>query len=285
MMSFAGRRRARVAGSVSQPPGVGWGGPGVGSPPPDGEAFNANEPTGLALLGDKVWANGTSSAFSIDVGTSSGGFPDVGGAPEGGKAAQFNFPNGYGAGYRGSIETTALPSAGYSELFAVMSMRVSAGMLEDANGTKFFYPPMIGGATKPIFLCSRPFPGDATKYSWYFVKQAPTSANLHCNANGYSEASPYPCSNGSWYKPALYLRTNTANGVADGAAKLWISPWDGEKWLPSTLILNYEGIELNVNKFRNAYWDLYRGGAGTPAIVGDQFVQINRTYASGKVAA
>ncbi len=249
-------------------------------------SFTENQPESITFTRSNVWSvvSPRPSGWFVD-GPTSTREPDavtLAGVPEGTTAYRTQWFSGDVTGEAGAISFDDNPAGGCSELYHAWSQRLSDGFVEYPSGTKVIYPSKTGGAGKGWVL-NMIVNGDlsAGTYTWYLLQipnqtLAPSGA-VYCNASGYTQASPYPCTDTTWYKNELWVKKNSGAGVADGAIKMWVAEWNGTTWNAPVLIMDYPAIETGATSWTGPLWDIFRGGSGGTPLSADQQLYINRT--------
>lgn len=282
-MSFAGRRRLRVAGSATQPPGTDWGAPGIGGgdPPPEEDiTWAPNQPEGFTLYGDTTFEqdspepDGWNIAVASDLPTRAPAVVADDG-PFNDQSYRVRYNDGMTFGTAAWIDITGSVTA--KRLYKCWTFKTSANWVNEASVCKISYDNAgAGGAEIGI----RPNGAvDSGTFRWS-LETYPSGGGGNFLVN-----SANPGSVNTLYMMEALLVRNTP-GSSDGQFRLWASAWNGTDFDASVLLLStdearFAGAAESAN-FTVPRWDFYRGGSGTPTLTADQFLFINRVRLAHK---
>lgn len=237
--------------------------------------WRANEPVGLTQLTFKQM----NTLSELDSGTDPGWYitSQVGNKSIASDAtAPQSQPNilrhTYPAGFTGGVSGT---SAGYSaadngEIYVCLAIKWDANWEDHPTGTNkvlFVTNDAFGGGGDPVFLS---------------MNTQTATNRLILTTQGPGMAGPIPraaeanITKGTWHIVEFYLKTNSADGVADGVAKLWL---DGVISTDRSDVEFWTGAIAN-GRFNNVKLEpTWGGGGGT--VVSDFSLDIDEIYVSG----
>lgn len=168
-----------------------------------------------------------------------------------------NYPPGFAGGSSGT-------SAGYTNAAGVDEIYISLAVKWDAN-----WEDHPTGTNKVFFVTSDTFGGGGDPvFLNYNTQTASPRLILYTQGPGMvgplariQEVNPVP---GQWHIVEVYLKTNTADGVADGLAKLWM---DGTLSTDLSNVEFWTGVGPD-GKFNNVKLEPTWGGGGGTVVSG-----------------
>lgn len=209
-----------------------------------------------------------------------------------GESGQYALRMKHYAGTNATYAGQATPPADFANpirhLYMAWSMFLPSDFQTEGSGHKLVYPETrINGATssaKPMLNIQPIGLTTSGQYRFDFRQNKLTTGgdtNLGLNINNKV------FSVNQWYRMEYELKIETLNqpqSAADGIIRLWASDWNGSGWDTPVLLAEHlnvvigGGLGTTQKGLSRPYFDVYRGGSGTPTLIADARLYFSRMY-------
>lgn len=241
----------------------------------DWASWRANEPNGLSQLTDKDFntltelETGTDPNWYLNSTTGNKSIVTDLGAPQSPpNVLRHEYPDGFSGGAAGT--SAGFQNQSLDEIYVCIACKWDADWEDHPTGTNkvfFVTSSSFGGGGDPVFLN---FNTQQAQPRLILFTQGPGMAGSLARVQ---EVNPVK---GQWHIVEVYLKANSADGVADGVARLWM---DG------TLSTNLSNVEFYTGgtadgKFNTVKLEPTWGGSGG-TVVSAFGLEHDKMYVSG----